>query len=148
MKITAIEVHLTRVGRRNVPYVRVLTDEGIYGIGEAYSAGPDLGTVKTIEYFAEWLVGRDPLDIEGLWHLMYDGSRFPGGSLVNAAISGIEHALWDIKGKAFNTPVYQLVGGKCRDKVRVYQGVGGDSPESLAENASKLVAKYANLELL
>ena len=142
MKITTIEAHLTRVGGRNIPYVRVLTDEGLHGIGEAYSAGPDLGTVKTIEYFAEWLVGRDPLDIEGLWHLMYDGSRFPGGSVVNAAISGIEHALWDIKGKALNVPVYQLVGGKCRDKVRVYQSVGGDSPATLAENARKRVDQY------
>ena len=142
MKITAIEVYLAELGHRGIPFVRVLTDEGIHGIGEAYSVGPDWGTAKVIEDFAEWLIGRDPLDIEGLWQLMYAGTRFPGGSVVNAAISGIEHALWDIKGKAFGVPVYQLVGGKCRDKVRVYQSVGGNSPQALAENAQKLLAKY------
>jgi galactonate dehydratase len=142
MKITSIEVYLTLVGRRNVPFVRVLTDEGIHGIGEAYSVGPDRATVKTIEYLTEWLLGRDPQDIEGLWHLMYDASRFPGGSVLNAAISGIEHALWDIKGKALQVPVYQLIGGKCRDKVRVYQSVSGDTPDALADNARKLVQRY------
>jgi galactonate dehydratase len=142
MKITAIEVYLTLVGRRNVPFVRVLTDQGIHGTGEAYSAGPDLATAKAIDYLSEWLIGRDPRDVEGLWHLMYDASRFPGGSLLNAAISGIEHALWDIKGKALNVPVYQLVGGKCRDKVRVYQSISGDTPDALADHARKLVKKY------
>ena len=142
MRITAIEVYLVELGVRNMPLVRVLTDEGIHGIGEAFTVGPDLATVKAIEYFAEWLIGRDPLDIEGLWQLMYNGSRFPGGSLINAAISGIEHALWDIKGKAYGVPVYQLVGGKCRDKVRVYQGVGGAAPAEVAENAAQAVAKY------
>ena len=62
--------------------------------------------------------------------------------MINAAISGIEHALWDIKGKALGVPVYQLIGGKCRDKVRVYQGVGGDTPEKLAQNAAHLVETY------
>jgi galactonate dehydratase len=142
MKIIGVETYLVHLGRRNVPYVRVLTDEGIVGLGEAYSVGPDMATVKAIQYFAEWIEGRDPLDIEGLWQLMYAGSRFPGGSVVNAAISGIEHALWDIKGKAFGVPVYQLIGGKCRDKVRVYQGVGGDTPQAVAENAKALVKKY------
>jgi galactonate dehydratase len=142
MKITEIEVYVTLVGRRNVPFVRVLTDEGIHGTGEAYSAGPDLATAKTIEYLSEWLIGRDPQDVEGLWHLMYDASRFPGGSILNAAISGIEHALWDIKGKALGVPVYQLIGGKCRDNVRVYQSISGDTPDALANHARKLVKKY------
>jgi galactonate dehydratase len=142
MKITAIEVYVTLVGRRNVPFVRVLTDQGIHGTGEAYSAGPDLATAKAIEYLSEWLIGRDPQDVEGLWHLMYDASRFPGGSVLNAAISGIEHALWDIKGKALGVPVYQLIGGKCRDKVRVYQSISGNTPDALADHARKLVLKY------
>src|SRR4051812_13604468 len=142
MKITTIETHLVSMGHRNIPYVKVNTDEGIYGIGEAYSCGPDKATVETIHDFEEWLVGRDPRDIEGLYHLMYAGSRFPGGSIVNAAISGIEHALWDIAGKAAGLPVYRLVGGKCRDKVRVYQAPGGNTPEALAENAVALIEKY------
>ena len=143
MKITGIETYLVHVvGNRNTPLLRVLTDEGIHGIGEPFSVGPDLAVLKVVEYFAEWLLGRDPMDIEGLWQLMYAGSRFPGGSVLNAAISGIEHALWDIKGKALGTPVYQLVGGKCRDRVRVYQSVGGETPEELAENARKLIDRY------
>ncbi len=143
MKITGVETYLAHIsGNRNTPLLRIMTDEGIYGIGEPFSVGPDLAVVKVIEYFAEWLLGRDPMDIEGLWQLMYAGSRFPGGSVLNAAISGIEHALWDIKGKALGTPVYQLVGGKCRDKVRVYQSIDGDTPEQLADNARALIEKY------
>lgn len=142
MQIRDIEVYPVRLGGRNMPLVRVLTDEGIYGVGEAYSVGPDQATVKAIADLAEWLVGRDPMDIEGLWQLMYAGSRFPGGSVLNAAISGIEHALWDIKGKSLGVPVYQLIGGKCREKVRVYQSVGGDTPGALAENARRLVDRY------
>lgn len=142
MKIASIETYLARLGSRNIPFVRVLTDEGIHGVGEAYSVGPDRATVEAIADLGEWLVGRDPLDIEGLWQLMYAGSRFPGGSVLNAAISGIEHALWDIKGRAFGVPVYQLIGGKCRDKVRVYQSVGGDTPDALAANARRLVEQY------
>ena len=142
MKITSIETFLVNMGHRNIPYVRVHTDEGIYGVGEAYSCGPDKATVECIRDFESWLVGRDPRDIEGLWQLMYAGSRFPGGMVLNAAISGIEHALWDIAGKAAGLPVYRLVGGKCRDKIRVYQAPRGNTPEELAENALALIEKY------
>ncbi|MEZ4615178.1 MAG: hypothetical protein R2867_06655 [Caldilineaceae bacterium] len=100
MKITKIDTFLVNMGHRNIPYVKVHTDEGIYGVGEPYSCGPDKATVEVIKDFEEWLIGRDPRDIEGLYQLMYAGSRFPGGMVLNAAISGIEHALWDIAGKA------------------------------------------------
>src|SRR6185295_18041762 len=140
MKITKIDTYLVNLGHRNIPYVKVHTDEGIYGVGEAYSCGPDKATVEVIRDFEEWLIGRDPRDIEGLWHLMYAGSRFPGGSVVNSAISGIEHALWDIKGKALGVPVYQLLGGKCRDRIRVYHGCGGPTPEAVAEDATARIA--------
>ena len=142
MKIIKIDTFLINLGHRNIPYVKVHTDEGLYGVGEAYSCGPDKATVEVIRDFEEWLIGRDPRDIEGLWQLMYAGSRFPGGSVVNAAISGIEHALWDIAGKAANVPVYRLLGGKCRDKIRVYQSPHGKTPQELAENAVKLIEKY------
>ncbi|MDP2952869.1 MAG: mandelate racemase/muconate lactonizing enzyme family protein, partial [Chloroflexota bacterium] len=142
MKITKIETYLVNIGHRNWPFVKVHTDEGLYGIGEAYSCGPDQATVKVIHDFAEWLVGRDPRDIEGLYHLMYAGSRFPGGSVVNAAISGIEHALWDILGKSVGEPVYRLLGGKCRDKVRVYGHIGGNTPQEVAAKAQELIGRY------
>ena len=142
MKITRIDTHLTELASRSIPYVVVHTDEGIHGVGEPFSCGPDRATVAAIHDFEEWLIGRDPRDIEGLYHLMYVGGRFPGGSVVNAAISGIEHALWDIAGKAAGLPVYRLVGGKARDRVRVYQSVGGDTPEELADDAQRLVQTY------
>lgn len=142
MKITKIDTFLVSMGHRNIPYVKVHTDEGIYGVGEAYSCGPDKATVECIRDFEGWLIGRDPRDIEGLWTLMYGGSRFPGGMVLNAAISGIEHALWDIAGKAANLPVYRLVGGKCRDKIRVYQNPGGRTPSEMADNSVRLIEKY------
>ncbi len=142
MKITKIDTHLVNMGNRNIPFVQVHTDEGIYGVGEAYSCGPDKATVEAIRDFEGWLIGYDPRDIEGLWQLMYAGSRFPGGMVLNAAISGIEHALWDIAGKAAGLPVYRLVGGKCRNKVRVYQSPGGSTPEELADNAIALIEQY------
>ena len=124
IRITDIKTFLVGLGR-NYVFVKVETDQGIHGIGEAYSCGPDQATVAAIADFKEWLVGRDPRNIEHLWAMMYNFSRFPGGSVINAAISGIEQALWDISGKAAGLPVYRLLGGKCREKVRVYQGIGG-----------------------
>lgn len=142
MKITDISTHVVNMGHRNIPFVQVFTDEGITGLAEAYSAGPNLGTVKEIDDFKEWLEGRDPRDVEKLWHLMYSGSRFPGGMVLNAAISGIEHALWDIAGKAAGLPVYRLIGGRCRDKVRIYQSIHGDAPSKLANHAQQLIGTY------
>src|SRR5262245_37310880 len=125
MKISDIQTFVVNIGGQNRVLVKVLTDEHLHGTGEAYCVGPDEATVATIHYFKDWLVGQDPHRIEYLWRLLYNGSRFPGGSVINAAISGIEHALWDVKGKALGVPVYELIGGRCRDKVRVYLGVGG-----------------------
>jgi len=142
MKITRIETFLVNIGNRNWPFVKVHTDEGFYGVGEAYSCGPDKATVEVIKDFEHWLIGRDPRDIEGLWHLMTVGTRFPAGMIINAAISGIEHALWDIAGKAAGLPVYRMLGGKCRDKIRVYGWVRADSPEERAADAQRLVDQY------
>jgi galactonate dehydratase len=135
LKITDIQPFLVDVGRTLV-YVKVSTDAGIYGWGEAYSCGPDQATAATIIDFKEWLVGKDPRNVEYLWATMYNFTRFPGGMVVNAAISGIEHALWDIAGKAAGLPVYMLMGGKCRDKVRVYQSTG------TPEGANDLIGRY------
>ncbi len=142
MKITDIKTFLVGAGGRNYVFVKVETDQGIHGIGEAYSCGPDEATAATINDFKRWLVGQDPRNIEYLWALMYNFTRFPGGSVVNAALSGIEHALWDISGKAAGLPVYMLLGGRCRDKVRLYQSAGGGEPSEVADNAKRLVEKY------
>jgi galactonate dehydratase len=119
MKIRDIETFLVNIGGQNRVLLRVLTDEHLHGTGEAYCVGPDEATVRTIHYLKGWLLGQDPFRIEYLWRLLYNGSRYPGGSVVLAAISGIEQALWDLKGKALKVPVYELIGGRCRDKLRV-----------------------------
>ncbi len=142
MKISHIDTLVVRAGWLNYTFVKVHTDEDLYGVGQAYSAGPDQAVVEVIHDFETWLVGQDPRNIEHLWALMYNGTRFPPGVVVAGALSGIEHALWDIKGKALGVPVYQLLGGKCRERVRVYPMPGGNSPEEMAASALRLIQSY------
>jgi galactonate dehydratase len=142
LKITDIKTFVVGLANRNLVFVKVETDQQIHGIGEAYSCGPDDATVAVIQDFKRWLVGQDPRNIEHLWALMYNFTRFPGGLVVNAAISGIEHALWDISGKAAGLPVYMLLGGKCRERIRVYQSARGKDAKDLADHARSLVEKY------
>jgi galactonate dehydratase len=142
LKIADIKTYVVSPKHRNYIYVEVVTDEGITGIGEAYSVGPDLATVETINYFKDWLVGEDPANIEYLWAKMYNFTRFPGGSIINAAISGIELALWDIAGKAAGLPVYKLVGGKTRDKIWVYGRPAHGTGQQVVEHSLKLKEKY------
>ena len=142
LKITDIKTYLVNSGSRNLVFVKVLTDQGLEGIGEAYSVGPDEATVAAIHDYKRWLVGMDPRHIEYIWATLYNFTRFPGGSVINAAISGIEHALWDISGKAAGLPVYMLLGGRIRDKIRVYQSAGGREPKEVAASAKALVQKY------
>src|SRR5262245_54933541 len=142
MKITDIKTFLVGGGGRNWVYVKVLTDQGIFGIGEAYSAGPDEATVKVIEDFKSWLIGNDPRNVQYLFDVMYNTTRFPGGIIVNSAMSGIEHALWDIAGKSAGVPVWALLGGRVRNKIRVYQSTGGATPQQAGENAKRMIEKY------
>lgn len=142
MKITDIKTFLVGAGGRNWVYVKVLTDQGVFGIGEAYSAGPDEATVKVIEDFKLWLVGQDPRNVQYLFDVMYNTTRFPGGIITNSAISGIEHALWDIAGKSAGVPVWALLGGRVRNKIRVYESVRGESPQEAADNAKMLVSNF------
>ena len=137
MKIIDIQTTLVNVGDGNHVFVKVLSDEHLYGIGEAYRVGPDRAVEAAIVYFKDWLIGQDPMRIEHLWRLLYNGSRFPGGSVINAAISGIEIALWDLKGKKLQVPVYELMGGRCRDKIRVYRGAGGSTPQAVADDVRR-----------
>ena len=142
MRISSIKCYVVGAKGRNVLFVKTETDIGIVGWGEAYCVGPDLAVSATIDYLAEWLIGEDPRNIERLWATMYQGLRFPPGSVGLAAISGIEHTLWDISAKALGVPVYDLLGGRVRDRVRVYQSVGAGTPEQAAKNATALIDKY------
>jgi galactonate dehydratase len=140
MKIIDILTYPVNLAGNHV-FVKVLTDEHLYGIGEAYRVGPDEAVDQVVHYFKDWLVGQDPTRIEHLWRIMYNGSRFPGGSIVNAAISGIEIALWDLKGKVYGVPVYQLIGGRCRDRIRVYRAAGGGNTAQAIEESARQAVK-------
>ena len=109
-------------------FLQVLTDEGITGNGQPYSIGPDEAIVATIDAMKPWFQGQDPSRIEWLLRRAKNTMRFPLGQVAWSALSGIDHALWDIAGKVAGEPVYSLFGGATRDRVRVYHGVHGDSP--------------------
>ena len=137
MKIIDVQTFGVNMGDGNHVFVKILTDEHLHGIGEAYRVGPDHAVEEAVHYFKDWILGQDPTRIEYIWRLLYNGSRFPGGSILNAAISGIEVACWDLKGKALGVPVYELIGGRCRDRVRVYLGVSGSTPREVADSAKR-----------
>lgn len=137
MKIIDVQTFGVNMGDGNHVFVKILTDEHLHGIGEAYRVGPDHAVEEAVHYFKDWILGLDPTRIEYIWRLLYNGSRFPGGSILNAAISGIEIACWDLKGKALGVPVYELIGGRCRDRVRVYLGVSGSTPREVADSAKR-----------
>jgi len=111
-------------------FVKISTDEGIVGWGEAL--GDKAEKVEAaIKELSRYLIGKDPRQIEHHWQAMYRGAFWRGGPILNAAISGVEIALWDILGKHLNVPIWQLLGGKCRDKIRVYLNIGsGDENEN------------------
>lgn len=136
MKIASIE--LFKIPPRWL-FLKMETDEGITGWGEPVIEGR-ADTVRTaVEEFGSYLIGKDPARIEDLWQYMYRSGFYRGGPEVMSAIAGIDQALWDIKGKYYDAPVYDLLGGACRDKIRVYRWIGGDRPADVAEEARHAV---------
>ena len=132
MKITAIKTFLGSFGNRSRGLIKVETDEGLYGWGEAYSVGPDRSVEPIADYIFEMIKGEDPRRIEYIMLKLMQQFRFPSGGTGLAVISGIDHALWDISGKAAGLPVYMLLGGAGRDRppgTRVVNpGPRGDHP--------------------
>jgi galactonate dehydratase len=115
--------------------VKIDTDEGISGVGEGTLETKCLTVATCIKELGDgYLLDKDPLRIERHWQAMYRGSYWTGGPVINSAISAIEAALWDIAGKNYNTPIHNLLGGRYRDKIKCYTGVGGATPEELADN--------------
>lgn len=123
MKIDRIRAFMTRDGNRPRVIVAIDTDAGITGWGECYNHGPDRALPPILDYLADFLIGEDPRRIEYLIQYLLQQSRFPPGALGLAAISAIDHCLWDISAKALDVPVYMLLGGHVRDRVRVYAGI-------------------------
>jgi galactonate dehydratase len=120
-------------------FLKIETDEGLVGWGEPVIEGR-AATVKTaVDELMENLIGKDPMHIEDHWNVMYRSGFYRGGPILMSAIAGIDQALWDIKGKFFNAPVYQLLGGKVRDTIKVYSWIGGDRPSEVGQAARAMV---------
>jgi galactonate dehydratase len=126
MKITRLEI-------LKVPpswvWLRIHTDEGLDGLGEPYLENHPESVIAEVRRLEPLLLGRDPLRREDLWQSMYDGGLgYKGGPVTMSAISGIDIALWDLAGKAAGVPIYQLLGGQCRERIRMYRATGGELP--------------------
>jgi galactonate dehydratase len=144
MKVTGIETHICDVYRTNWVLVKVLTDEGLHGVGEATLEHRELTVAQAVGELERYLVGRDPHDIEAFWHEAYRDAYWRGGPVLMTALSGVEMALWDIKGKALGVPVWQLLGGRCRDRVPCYANgwfSPAKTPDEFAAKAREAVAQ-------
>jgi galactonate dehydratase len=122
-------------------FVRIDTDEGISGWGEPVVEGRAHTVAAAVEELSDYLVGKDPRHIEDHWNVMYRGGFYRGGPILMSAIAGIDQALWDIKGKHLGVPVHALLGGRVRERIRVYSWIGGDRPSDTAKAAKEAVAR-------
>ena len=134
MKIKAVNTYLVRP---RWGFVEICTDDGLCGWGEAVLEGHAATVQACVEEMREYLIGADPRRIEDIWTTLYRAGFYRGGGGLMSAIAGIDQALWDIKGKYFNAPVYELMGGACRDRMRVYSWVGGDRPTDVGAAAKE-----------
>lgn len=130
MKVKSIE--LFKVPPRWL-FLKITTESGLVGWGEPVIEGKADSVAAAIEEMKEYVIGRNAGDIEDIWQVLYRGAFYRGGPILSSAISGIEQALWDIKGKSLGVPVYELLGGVVRDKIRVYCWIGGDRPGDIAQ---------------
>ena len=140
MKITDVKVYLAKEWR-TFCFVVIDTDEGISGVGESGITGRELAVQGAIEHFKPLLIGQDPFRTEHIWQLLFRGGFFPAQRILTAAIAAIDIALWDIKGKALGVPVYDLLGGRVRDRVLTYNHNTGDTVDELVERCQQSVAE-------
>jgi mannonate dehydratase len=139
VKITEARVIITSPGR-NFVSLKICTDEGLYGVGDATLNGRELAVSAYLkDHIVPLLVGRDPHQIEDIWQFLYRGAYWRKGPVTMTAISAVDMALWDIKAKAANMPLYQLLGGKSRTGVMVYGHANGDSIEETVEEVGKFL---------
>ncbi len=141
MKITAIHTFVCHAYRTNWVFVKVLTDTpGLYGVGEATLEYRELTVVQACQELERDLIGRDPRDIEAIWHDCYRDVYWRGGPVLMSAISAIDMGLWDIQGKDLDVPIHRLLGGAVRDRVPCYANgwfVGSKSPEDFGARAAE-----------
>jgi len=151
VKITDVKTYPIFYGSRNYLFVKVETDEGLYGLGEFGITWKEQAGIGAVQHMKNHLIGEDPLNVEWLWQKLFRGDFFPGGRVNMAAQSAIDIALWDIKGKALDQPVHMLLGGRMRDRVACYTGIGGRTPEDTAQAARARVEegwKYLRLSVM
>ena len=144
MKVTNIKTFVVDCFRTNWVFVKVYTDEGIDGVGEATLEYKEKALLGAIEHIKEYLVGKNPLEIEKHWMHIYRDAYWRGGAVLMSALSAVETALWDILGKSLNTPVSQLLGGKVNDKVRIYVNgwfAGAKTPKEFGDKAKIAVQR-------
>ena len=144
MKVTDVKTFVVDCFRTNFVFIKVYTDSGIDGVGEATLEYKEKALLGAVEHIKEYLVGQNPLDIEKHWHNIYRDAYWRGGPVLMSALSAIDMALWDILGKHLGVPVYQLLGGRCNDKVRIYVNgwfAGAKTPQEFAEKAKIAVKR-------
>jgi len=144
LKITDIKPFIVQAHNDNWVFIKVYTDEGITGVGECSLETREETVVAAVLELKRHLLGKDPMETEKNFYLCFRDEYWGACCVLTSALSAVDVALWDIKGKALNTPVYQLLGGKFRNRVRVYANrwfFGGDTPDKLAALAEKTVAK-------
>lgn len=134
MKITQIE--LFEVPPRWL-FVKISTDEGLAGWGEPVVEGQASTVAAAVREMEDFLIGQNPLQIQDIWQTLYRARFYRGGAVNMSAIAGIDQALWDIKGKLHGVPIYDLLGGAVRTKMRVYSWIGGDRPADVARDAKE-----------
>ena len=136
---------ITRFTLYQVPprwlFLKIETDAGLVGWGEPVIEGKAATVAAAVAELMENLIGKNPLNIEDHWQVMYRGGFYRGGPILMSAIAGIDQALWDIKGKYHNAPIHQLLGGRVRELMRVYSCIGGDQPSEVGLAAANMVAK-------
>jgi galactonate dehydratase len=137
MKITAIKPYPVWIGTRNQLIVKVETDEGVFGWGESGLSGREMAVAGALQHYSRFLIGRNAFDIGAIWQETYRSQYFEGGRVLQAAISAVDIALHDIKGKALGVPVYELLGGKQRDMIPTFASTGDEAENDVAINRAK-----------
>lgn len=132
MKITNVELY--RVPPRWL-FLKLSTDEGLVGWGEPIVEGHAATVEAAVREMQGYLIGRDPNAIEDIWQVLYRAGFYRGGPILMSAIAGIDQALWDLKGKRYNLPIYEFLGGAARQKIRMYAWIGGDRPDDVGAAA-------------
>ncbi|WP_303317220.1 mandelate racemase/muconate lactonizing enzyme family protein [Flavivirga abyssicola] len=145
MKITAVKPYPINVGSGSQLVVKIETDSGIYGWGASGLSGREHAVVGALKHYAPLIIGRDPMEIGAIWQDLYRGQYFEGGRVLTAAISAIDIALHDIKGKKLEVPVYELLGGKQRDFVECFASVRFSTLDTLLNQSKKLVSEGWNM---